>query len=315
MDSVSVLNPKLITHTHFSIPFIINNNYAPHSSFNLKTPRFTLTPFSNPTSLPTLTHPPTYRNHFTVAFAASHQNSEHGEIDVEKEDSEVGGGTEESQEAWQRSLDTFKEKALKFQGISQEAYEAYSKKAVVILNDTTEQLKIQADKAKQDLSVTAKELTEEGKEYFNKATENSPEVKEVVETFTSPTDDLSRISGIRDFYVGVPYGLILSLGGFVTFMVTGSTTAIRFGVILGGALLALSISSLKAYKRGQPSPRALKGQAAIASILSLREISRIGRGSSYVTALLSVAVVAFYVYRIVIDGEQQQKGFQSGEEK
>ncbi|KAK7243861.1 hypothetical protein RIF29_38674 [Crotalaria pallida] len=44
-------------------------------------------------------------------------------------------------------------------------------------------------------------------------------------------------------------------------MVIGSFSAIRFGVILGGVLLALSILSLKAYKRGQPSPQALKGQA------------------------------------------------------
>lgn len=43
-------------------------------------------------------------------------------------------------------------------------------------------------------------------------------------------------------------------------MVTGSIAAIRFGVILGGGLLALSISSLKSYKKGQPSSLALKGQ-------------------------------------------------------
>lgn len=56
-------------------------------------------------------------------------------------------------------------------------------------------------------------------------------------------------------------GLFLSLGGFLSFMVTGSIAAIRFGVILGGVLLALSISSLRSYKRGQPpSPLALKGQ-------------------------------------------------------
>lgn len=126
---------------------------------------------------------------------------------MEKEGSEPHIGTEESQEAWKQALDTFREQALKFQGISQEAYELYSKKAIVILNDTAEQLKIQADKARQDLSATAKEITEEGKEYLNTATENTPEVKEIVETFTSPTDDLSKISGIRDFYVGVPYGM------------------------------------------------------------------------------------------------------------
>ncbi|MCH89907.1 hypothetical protein A2U01_0010811, partial [Trifolium medium] len=56
------------------------------------------------------------------------------------------------------------------------------------------------------------------------------------------------------------HGLVLSLGGFLSFMITGSIAAIRFGVILGGVLLALSISSLKSYKKGQPSSLALKGQ-------------------------------------------------------
>lgn len=117
------------------------------------------------------------------------------------------GSEEESQEAWKQALDTFKEQALKVQGVSQEAYELYSKKAVVILKDTSEQLKIHADKAKHDLSVVAKEITEEGKEYLSSAAENSPEVKEIVETFTSPEDDLSNVSGVRDFYVGIPYGM------------------------------------------------------------------------------------------------------------
>lgn len=68
-----------------------------------------------------------------------------------------------------------------------------------------------------------------------------------------------------NIYVIIPLfaGLILSAGGFLSFMVTGSIAAIRFGVILGGVLLALSISSLKAYKKGQPSPLALKGQTGL----------------------------------------------------
>lgn len=52
-------------------------------------------------------------------------------------------------------------------------------------------------------------------------------------------------------------------------MVTGSLAAIRFGMILGGALLALSILSLRSYKRGQPLPLALKGQAGQSVINSI----------------------------------------------
>lgn len=115
--------------------------------------------------------------------------------------------SEESQEAWKQALDTFTEQAVKLKGISEEAYELYSKKAIVVLKDTSEQLKIQAEQAKHDLSVAAKEIAEGGKVYLSAASENSPEVKDIVETFTSPTDDLSNISGVQDFYVGVPYGM------------------------------------------------------------------------------------------------------------
>ncbi|CAK8542132.1 unnamed protein product [Lathyrus sativus] len=299
MDSVSVLNPKL-NHTLPRFHPLLNNR-----TFKLPlhaVPRYSLN----------------QRKPLTATFAAAPQHdSDHGEAEVEKgnEDVDVGdvGSEEESQEAWKQALDTFKEQALKVQGVSQEAYEVYSKKAAVILKDTSEQLKIHADKAKHDLSVVAKEITDEGKEYLSSAAENSPDVKEIVKTFTSPEDDLSNVSGVRDFYVGIPYGLLLSLGGFLSFMVTGSIAAIRFGVILGGGLLALSISSLKSYKKGQPSSLALKGQTAISSILFLREISSVGRGSTYFTALISGAVAAFYVYRLVLEGKPQKGSNLEGE--
>lgn len=62
-------------------------------------------------------------------------------------------------------------------------------------------------------------------------------------------------------------GLLLSLGGFLSFMLTGSTSAIRFGLILGGALLALSISSLRSQNKGETFPLALKGQAGQCMVL------------------------------------------------
>ncbi|KAK7340056.1 hypothetical protein VNO77_20748 [Canavalia gladiata] len=304
MDSVSVLNPKL-AHAHFPRPF---NNFSHCIKFDplLKPRAFRLSVNAVPPNACFLTlH---RRNPLTVALAASHQGLENEEVEVEKGlDEGLHAGSEESQEAWQQVLETFREQALKFQSISQDAYEVYSKKSIAILKDTTEQLKLLADKTGHELSVAADEITEEGKEYLAAAAENSPEVKDVLETFRSPSDDLRQISEVRDFYVGVPYGLILSLGGFLTFMVTGSITAIRFGVILGGILLALSISSLRSYKRGHPSPPlALKGQAAISGILFLREISSVGKGSSYFTALISGGVVAFYVYRILLERNRQK---------
>lgn len=129
-------------------------------------------------------------------------------IEVEKENTNVGAGAEASEEEWQKTLASLKEQALKMQSVSQEVYEIYSERAKVILIETSKQLKAQADKASQDLNELAKVIGEDGKEYLSLAAENSPvPLKDVVETFTSPSDDLDKISKVRDFYLGIPYGM------------------------------------------------------------------------------------------------------------
>ncbi|KAL0347578.1 UNVERIFIED_CONTAM: protein FATTY ACID EXPORT 3, chloroplastic [Sesamum calycinum] len=134
------------------------------------------------------------------------------DIDLEKEKEDLKVGAQESQEAWQQTLAAFKEQALKTQAISKEAYELYSEKAIVVLKETSEKLKIQAEKARQDLSVIAKEIVEESKEYLATAAETSPEpVKDIVETFASSPGDLNDVSKVRDFYVGIPYAIVTIL--------------------------------------------------------------------------------------------------------
>ncbi|XP_011019005.1 PREDICTED: uncharacterized protein LOC105121858 isoform X2 [Populus euphratica] len=242
-----------------------------------------------------------------VAFAASHEDS----IEVEKESEYRKLGGEESEEVWKQTLESFKEQALKLQSVSQEAYEIYSKKTMVVLQETSEKLKIQAEKAKSDLGELAKEFGEDTIQLLTVATENSPEsVKEVVETLTSTTDNLNDVSKVRDFHLGIPYGLLLSTSGFLSFMLSGSISSLRFGVILGSMLLALSVSSLKSYKRAEPYSLALKGQAAIAAIIFLRDISIIlTRRTSFLTplaTLISGAMAAFYLYKIALDGKQSK---------
>ncbi|KAL2557586.1 Protein FATTY ACID EXPORT 3 [Forsythia ovata] len=246
-----------------------------------------------------------FRERSVLSFAASHEESKSSDINIEKDEGHKVGA-EESEEAWKQTLDSFKEQALKMQSISKEAYEMYSKKAIVILKETSEKLKIQADKARQDLTVIANEVAEESKEYLATAAENSPEeVKDIVETFASSTDELRDVSKVRDFYVGIPYGALLCVGGFLSFMITGSISAIRFGIILGGTLLAVSISSLRSWKRGELSLLALKGQTAIATVLFLRELRSWSTRpfiANFVTTIISGAVAAFFVYRIISDG-------------
>ncbi|KAK6118190.1 hypothetical protein DH2020_048091 [Rehmannia glutinosa] len=260
------------------------------------------------------------RKRSVFSFAASHEESKAPDIDIEKEKEDLKDGAEESQEAWQQTLASFKQQALKMQSISKEAYEEYSEKAIIILKETSEKLKIQAEKARQDLIVVAKEIAEESKDYLATAAENSPEpVKDIVETFASSTDEFNDVSKVRDFYVGIPYGALLAGGGFLSFMFTGSIPAIRFGIILGGTLLALSISSLRSWKKGESSPLVLKGQTAIATILFLRDLRLLSMfhpllAISYIRHVRNIrgGVVAFYLYRIIRDGGSRGSNLEVG---
>ncbi|KAI3770990.1 hypothetical protein L6452_02139 [Arctium lappa] len=252
------------------------------------------------------------RNRSIFSFAASHEDSKPSDVEIQEEANRLKEGSEESEEAWKKTLASFKEQALKMLNVSQEAYEVYLEKATVVLKETSEQLKIQADKASEDLSVIAKELSEEGKVYLSAAAENSPEpVKDIVETFASSTDDLKDVSKVLDFYVGIPYGALLTSGGFLSFMITGSIAAIRFGVILGGTLLALGIYSLRSWKKGESSSIALKGQAAIATILFLRDLRLVFTRPAftrYFAVIISGAALAFYAYRITYSRGQSTEG-------
>ncbi|XP_062073132.1 protein FATTY ACID EXPORT 3, chloroplastic [Humulus lupulus] len=316
IESLSLLNPSRNTGSWFSLKKAVPMALSSSPSalrFDPLLRAHSCRLFAAPTrglgSVSILQHRQISWTRPLVVFAASHEDSKHSEIEVEKEKDNIKLGADESQEAWREALASFKEQALKIQGVSQEAYEVYSKKALVILKETSEQLKIQADKAKYDLSEIVKEISEDGKDYLSTAAEQSPEVKEIVETFTLSTDDLSDISKIHDFRVGIPYGFVLSIGGFLAFMVTGSTAAIRFGVILGGSLLALSVVSLRSHKKGKPSSLALKGQVAIASIIFLREVRLLTQRPSFIsvlTSFVSGTVGAFYVYRISRDGEHER---------
>ncbi|KAK4359554.1 hypothetical protein RND71_021783 [Anisodus tanguticus] len=248
------------------------------------------------------------RNRSILSFAASHEESKPSDAELEKDNNDLKRETEASVEAWKQTLASFKEQAMKVQAVSQEAYEVYSEKAMIILKETSAKLQIQAEKAREDLTVIAKEISEDSKGYLATAAENSPEpVKDIVETFAFSADELNDVSKVRDFYVGIPYGTLLSAGGFLYFMLSGSIAALRFGVILGSTLLALSISSLRSWKSGESTSLALKGQAAIATILFVREFRLLLQRPfifNFITAIVSGGVAAFYAYRILRDDEQ-----------
>lgn len=213
---------------------------------------------------------------------------------------------EEADKTWNKILESFKQRSLMLRSQSREAYEVYLTKAMKALKETSKDIKIQADKASHDIAAIAKEIGEEGLEYLAYADENSPEsVKNVVEVFSAPPE-FNDVSKFHDFHHGIPYGALLALGGFVSFMFTGSTSAIRFGVIVGSALLYLSVLSLGEWKRGKSTFLLPNNQAAVATIATmifLRECLLLLQRPSMTLSLKSIvsgAVLVFYVCRIII---------------
>ncbi|RRT59424.1 hypothetical protein BHM03_00023641 [Ensete ventricosum] len=140
-----------------------------------------------------------------IPFVASREEPvSHIELQKEMTDAELKAAV--SHEAWKEALEHFKTESMKVKAVSEEAYQVYTKKAMDILTDTSEKLKIQAEKAQHDLHKIAKEVSEQGKEYLSTATKNSPDsVREIFETYSSANE--LNMSSIRDFYLGIPYGM------------------------------------------------------------------------------------------------------------
>ncbi|KAM0844559.1 hypothetical protein ACQ4PT_056963 [Festuca glaucescens] len=243
---------------------------------------------------------------FVVALAAEEPTSSEPGDDAEKENIEIE--PEEAQEVWREMLKQFKGEAIRMQALTTEAYAVYSKRAREVLLEASEKLKIRADKAQKDLSVIAAEVGEEGQEYLKLAAQNSPDsIKDITETINA-LGKLNGPSEYADYHVGIPFGTYLTVGGFLNFMLTGSVSALRFGFVLGFALLALGISSLRSQRAGGRQPRLLlKGQAAIASVIFFRELSiffQRGWFPNIFVVLLSGLVAAFYIHRIVTGGHK-----------
>ncbi|CAD6236203.1 unnamed protein product [Miscanthus lutarioriparius] len=238
-----------------------------------------------------------------VVAALAGEQTEGSEVGDDKDNSNGEIKPEEAQEAWKVMLEQFKAEALRMQALSMQAYDVYSKRTREVLLEASEKLKIQADKAHKDLSVIAAEVSQEGQEYLTMAARNSPDsIKDITTTFRA-LGKLNWPSEYEDYHVGIPFGTFLTVGGFLNFMLTGSTSALRFGIVLGLALLALGISSLRSQRKGGRWPRLLvKGQAAIASVIFFREFS---------VLLQSLISPIFPPYRMV--GSQKSSWFFSVE--
>ncbi len=136
----------------------------------------------------------------------------------------------------------------------------------------------QAEKASSVLAASAQELPARGKEGLSYVAENAPDpVKDIAETALKAhyreDGSIKQGSKIHGFCLGIPYKVLLVVGGLLGF-ITGITVSIQFGVLLGGVILAFIVTSLGARKQGESTLRYIQGETIITGVIFFRFIQR-----------------------------------------
>lgn len=177
-----------------------------------------------------------------------------------------------------------------------------------------EQLKVQADKASHQIA-DAVQYVENHKGDIAFVARDAPEpIREIVETAVAShsTEAIRRGAVIHDFCLGIPFGAVLAAGGVLWFTLAGSLNALRFGLILGGLILASSVGSLHAWQSYRPTLPYVVIQAVVSSLIFIYEATRFAQTKALfptgLTALASLLMVAFYTY-VIMSGGNKPKAF------
>ncbi|KAH9329580.1 hypothetical protein KI387_001688 [Taxus chinensis] len=165
------------------------------------------------------------------------------------------------------------------------------------LRNSVEELQRELDKAKESLAEVSKEAT--GKE------ENKPQVTE-----DGPIQEPKKAAKIHDFCFGIPYGGLLIGVGLLGFLISGSINSVLC-FVAGGAVLGLSLTSLKVWRQGKSCTPFISRQAAFSFLLlagHLREFSltKVVFPTGF-TAVISALMLSFYVYVYASGGNPPSK--------
>ncbi|KAL5989532.1 hypothetical protein ACLOJK_010424 [Asimina triloba] len=76
-----------------------------------------------------------------------------------------------------------------------------------------------------------------------------------------------RAAKIHDFCFGIPFGGLVFSGGLIGFLFSRNPTTLTTGLVCGGSLLALAVTSLKVWRQGGSSLPFILGQAVLAAAL------------------------------------------------
>ncbi|WOL06393.1 protein FATTY ACID EXPORT 1, chloroplastic-like [Canna indica] len=117
----------------------------------------------------------------------------------------------------------------------------------------------------------------------------------------------TRSAKIHDFCLGIPFGGFIFAGGLLGFIFSRNPT----GIMSGGAILALSVFSLKVWRTGRSSLPFILGQAAIAAALLWKHLQVYSLSKKLFPAglyiFVSAAMICFYSYVLISGGNPPPK--------
>lgn len=122
---------------------------------------------------------------------------------------------------------------------------------------------------------------------------------------------------IHDFCFGIPYGGFVLSWGLIGSIFSRNLSTLGNGLLFGGALLALSIYSLKVWRQGKSSIPFVLGQAVLSAVLLWKNIQSYTMTKKvfpiFVYAAVSAAMLCFYTYVVISGGNPPPKKLKSSE--
>lgn len=174
-----------------------------------------------------------------------------------------------------------------------------------------------------DTNATLSYTAEASKPHIEGTTKPFSPIEEHVDEKTGMSEPLQEqgvnqqkgTAKIHDFCFGIPFGGLVLSGGLLGFIFSRNPTTLGIGVVVGGALLALSTSSLKIWRQGKSSVPFILGQAVLAAALLWKNLQAYSLTKKIFPtgfyAVISAAMLCFYTYVVASGGNPPPKKLKS----
>ncbi|KAK9290728.1 hypothetical protein L1049_008903 [Liquidambar formosana] len=145
--------------------------------------------------------------------------------------------------------------------------------------------------------------------------EHAAEKIEMSEPVQEHVAQQKRAAKIHDFCFGIPFGGLVLSGGILGFIFSRNPATLSAGVLFGGALLALSVFSLKIWRQGKSSLPFILGQAGLSAALLWKNFQTYSLTKKLFPtgfyAVISAAMLCFYTYVVISGGNPPPKKLKS----